>query len=107
MGIDPRNLGRHIGTQAHHPAAQLIYDFKHAQVGVTSTTGKDRFNELEQRRAHQFIAVGHQQIHNPPPHHLDLQRLARQDILNIFRKNPLTHVHARLRLEKVRLDKPI
>src|SRR3954451_5096197 len=102
MRIDPRNLGCHVSAKTHHATAQLIHDFTHKQVRVTSTPGKKRLNELEQRRPYQLVAVGHQEIQDAPTHHLDLQRLPGEDIFNIFRKNPLTHVYARLRLEKVR-----
>src|SRR3954468_1614705 len=92
MRIDPRNLGCHVSAKTHHATAQLIHDFKHTQVRVTSTPGKKRLNELEQRRPYQLVAVGHQEIQDAPTHHLDLQRLPGEDIFNIFRKNPRTHV---------------
>src|SRR5450759_21531 len=70
---------------------QLVLPPLLEQVEIVTGTGKQRLPTLEQRRAHQLIAVALEQIEHRPPQRLDAARLGRQDVLDIFRQQPFTH----------------
>src|SRR5262245_48106457 len=57
VSVDPRDLRRHVGPQAHRPTRQLVDQLERAQVEVMAGAGQERLDVLEQRRDDEFVAV--------------------------------------------------
>src|SRR5882757_8608602 len=89
--IDPRDLGCNVGAHAHHPPGKLVHQLEGAKVQIMPCSSQQRFEVLEHRRNHQLVPVHAEQLEQLRAHPLDALRPRRQDVLEIFREEPVAH----------------
>jgi hypothetical protein len=100
MGIDARNLCRHVSTNTHRPAGQLINQLKRPQVHVLPSPGQQGLKVFKHGRHHQLIAIKLELIEYRSPQLFYLARFRRQDVGNIFREKPIRHMQRVLQFLK-------
>src|SRR5258708_7072466 len=91
MRIDPRDLRRDVGAHAHHPPGKLIDQLEGANIQIMSRARQQRFEVLEHGGNHQLVPVHAEQFEQLRAHPLDALRLRRQEVLEIFREEPVAH----------------
>ena len=91
VGVDAGDLRRHVGAQAEQAAAHRIDEFKSAEIGVLSGAGQQRIDVFEQRRHHEFVAVGTEGVEHQAAQLFDLARFGRQDVGDILGQEPGGH----------------
>jgi hypothetical protein len=88
MGVDTRGLRRHVGAHAKHAAGQAIDHLEGFQIKITRSAGEQRIEVLHQRRANQVVAITVEQIEQTAAQCLRLPGIRRQDIFDVFGKEP-------------------
>ncbi len=88
VGVDARDLRRHVGTHAEQPSGQRIDHLEGLQVEVMAGPGEQRVEVLDQRRLHQAVAVRAEMIEQRAAQALDALRLVGQDIVDILGQAP-------------------
>ena len=91
MRVYARDLQRGVGAQAEQPAAQLIDDLEGVQIEFAPGSGQQRFEMLDQGRAHQPIAMQRKVVEQPPADALDRLGLDGQQVVDVLRQQPLAH----------------
>ncbi len=86
MRVDARDLRRNVGAQAERAARQLVDELEGAQVEIGAAARQQRFEILEHRRHHEFVAVRTETVEQPPAQFLDLAGFRRQHVGDILGK---------------------
>ena len=91
MRVDPRDLRRNVGAQAHHASRELVHQREGLQVEIVAGAGEQRLDVFQQRRHDQLVTVGAEQIEEVAPQPLDARGFERENVLDVFGQYPGTH----------------
>jgi hypothetical protein len=86
--VDARHLRRDVGAHAHHPAGELVHQLESAQIQVVPGAGEQRVHVFEQRRHHQLVAPGREQVQDRAAQRLDARGFRGQDVLDVLGQQP-------------------
>ena len=72
-------------------SGQRVDDLERLQLEVAPGAGQQRIEVLDQRRLHEPVAARAEVVEQQAPQRLDPLGFGRQDVLDVFGKDPLTH----------------
>jgi hypothetical protein len=88
VGVNARDLRRRVGAQPERAAAGLVDQLEGAQLELVAGAGEQRLEMLDQRRHHQFVAVGASAVEHRTAQFLEAPRLRRQHVSDVLRQQP-------------------
>ena len=88
MRVDARHLRRGVGPHTEGAAAELVDQLEGLEVELAAGAGQQRLDMLQQRRHHQFEAVGAGHIEQIATQFFDAPGLRRQNIGNVLGQQP-------------------
>ena len=88
VGVDARDLRRHVGAHAHAAAGELVDQLEGAQLEVLAGAGGERVEVLEQRRDHELVAAQPEGVEQTAAQALQPVGVGRQGVLDVVGQYP-------------------
>ena len=82
--VDARDLRGVVGAHPEHAPRELVDQLEGGQLHVAPGAREQRLEVLEQRRGHQLVAVGLEEVEDRPAQALDGARFAREHVLDVL-----------------------
>ena len=86
VGVDARDLRRHVRAHAHQTPGDLVDELERLQIEVFAVTRQQGVEVLDDRRDDQFVAPPIEYIENAPPEFFERAGLGRQDFVDAVRQ---------------------
>jgi hypothetical protein len=88
MSIDSRGLRGGVRPKTEHSATELVHQLESLQIEFMASTGQQGLQMLKQGRNHQLKTTLGGLVDETPAQGLDLKRLSRQNVCDVFRQQP-------------------